>query len=80
MGCVIEERSKTEMLAAGDWRATREATLPPAEVRTYHLPSLYSPLGWASWGEARARVRRGERGRGRGRRHAAQGVHQHAPG
>lgn len=47
-GCVIEEHHKTEMLLAGEWRATA-----PGNGRTagYHLSSLYSPLGWKSWSE-----------------------------
>jgi phage terminase large subunit GpA-like protein len=51
-GCIVEERHKTEMLDAGEWRATRDVArdgAAPATVRTYHLSSLYSPLGWASW-------------------------------
>lgn len=45
----IEERHKTEMLAAGEWRATAEGTDP--RVRGYHLGGLYSPVGWLSWGQ-----------------------------
>lgn len=47
-GALIEERNKTNMLAAGEWRATCEG-----DGRTvgYHLSSLYSPLGWKSWSE-----------------------------
>lgn len=47
-GVLIEERFKTQMLAAGEWRPTaesREGTLG------YHLSGLYSPLGWLSWRE-----------------------------
>ncbi len=62
----IEERHKTEILAAGEWRPTWEDPLPltyldpvgvkPAEppspkVRGYHLSGLYSPVGWVSWGK-----------------------------
>ena len=46
---VIEERSKTQMLADGRWRATQEGNGVTAGFR---LSSLYSPLGWFSWGEA----------------------------
>lgn len=44
-GSVIEEHAKAGMLAAGEWRAED----PAAMVRSYHLSSLYSPLGWLSW-------------------------------
>jgi len=44
-GALIDESSKTDMLAAGEWRA--EA--PDARTRGYWLSSLYSPLGWLSW-------------------------------
>lgn len=44
-GALIEETSKTEMLAAGEWRAES----PAARVRGYWINSLYSPLGWLSW-------------------------------
>lgn len=44
----IDERFKTQMLVAGEWRATADG-----DGRTvgYHLSSLYSPLGWKSWSE-----------------------------
>lgn len=47
-GALIEERHKTQMLAAGEWRATA-----PGDGKTagYHLSSLYSPVGWKSWAE-----------------------------
>ena len=44
----IEERAKTPMLAAGEWRAE----LPGAQrglVAGFHLNKLYSPNGWKSW-------------------------------
>lgn len=44
-GGEIAEHHKTSMLAAGAWVAED----PAAAVRSYHLPSLYSPLGWFSW-------------------------------
>lgn len=47
-GAIIEEHQKTEMLAKGEWIAEN----PDSKVRGYHLSSLYSPLGWFSWGEA----------------------------
>jgi phage terminase large subunit GpA-like protein len=45
----IEERHKTEMLAAGEWRPMAEGKSP--NVRGYHLNALYSPVGWLSWGQ-----------------------------
>lgn len=48
-GKEIREHWKTQMLAKGEWRATAEGH--PYEVG-YHLNSLYSPLGWYSWGDA----------------------------
>lgn len=44
-GAVIDEHHKGAMLAGGEWRAEE----PEARVRSYHLSSLYSPLGWLSW-------------------------------
>lgn len=44
-GAEIGEHAKPKMLAAGEWRAEN----PGAAVRSYHLSSLYSPLGWLSW-------------------------------
>lgn len=48
-GALIEERFKTAMLAGGEWRPTAECADP--RRRSYHLSSLYSPLGWKSWTE-----------------------------
>lgn len=47
----IDERHKTTMLAAGEWRGTCPENVNPLKVG-YHLNSLYSPLGWYSWQEA----------------------------
>ncbi len=47
----IEERHKTWMMDpanGAEWRATASSKRP--EARGYHLPGLYSPLGWRSWG------------------------------
>ncbi len=49
-GCVIEEYHKTKMLAEGEWRAENPAADP--KTAGFHLNSLYSPLGWYSWGDA----------------------------
>lgn len=47
-GCLIEEHHKTDMLIKGEWRATA-----PSDGKTagFHISSLYSPLGWKSWGD-----------------------------
>lgn len=45
-GVLIEERYKTQMLAAGEWRPTAEAR---GDTVGFHLSSLYSPLGWLPW-------------------------------
>lgn len=48
-GALIDEHHKTQMLARGRWVANAET-----DGRTigYHLSSLYSPVGWFSWGDA----------------------------
>lgn len=48
---LIEERFKTQMLAAGQWRATNPDKIDPTVVG-YHINSLYSPYGWYSWANA----------------------------
>lgn len=45
-GALIEEHHKTDMLLAGEWRATAEGD---GETVGFHLNGLYSPLGWQSW-------------------------------
>jgi phage terminase large subunit GpA-like protein len=47
-GCLIDEHNKTEMLLRGEWRPTADGD---GRSAGYHLSSLYSPLGWKSWGE-----------------------------
>ena len=47
-GACIEEWHKTAMLERGEWRPTRETE---AASVGFHLPALYSPLGWKSWRE-----------------------------
>lgn len=55
-GAGIEERHKTKMLAAGEWRATNQANAERfPKKRGYHLNSLYSPYGWLSWAEIAAK-------------------------
>lgn len=46
----VPEFHKPKMLAAGRWVPSNPSA--PARVRSYHLNSLYSPLGWYSWAEA----------------------------
>ncbi|MFZ5586134.1 MAG: phage terminase large subunit family protein [Thermodesulfobacteriota bacterium] len=49
-GEVITEHHKTWMLARGEWQAHNSG----AEMVSFHLSALYSPLGWYSWGQAAA--------------------------
>jgi phage terminase large subunit GpA-like protein len=46
----IHEHHKTAMLAAGHW--VPHNSTASQHRRSYHLNSLYSPLGWYSWGQA----------------------------
>lgn len=46
-GSQIDEHHKTTMLARGRW--IPENPEAPKHRRSYHLSSLYSPLGWESW-------------------------------
>lgn len=43
----ITEDKKTWMLMNGEWIPSNPNA--PKEVRSYHINSLYSPLGWYSW-------------------------------
>lgn len=43
----ITEDKKTWMLLNGEWVASNPNA--PKEIRSYHISSLYSPLGWYSW-------------------------------
>lgn len=45
-GTLIEERHKTDMLAAGEWRAH---AVGDGETVSFNLSALYAPLGWVSW-------------------------------
>jgi phage terminase large subunit GpA-like protein len=45
----IENHHKGAMLQAGEWRATSRSHSD--QVRSYHLSSLYSPVGMLSWEE-----------------------------
>jgi phage terminase large subunit GpA-like protein len=46
----IENRHKTEMLSKGEWRATNSEKTNE-KIVGFHLSSLYSPVGWVSWGQ-----------------------------
>lgn len=46
----IHEHHKTEMLEYGQW--IPENPNAPKHRRSYHINSLYSPLGWYSWKNA----------------------------
>lgn len=48
-GRAIHDHEKTDMLAAGEWRA--ENPEAGGRVRGYHLNALYAPVGWMSWGD-----------------------------
>lgn len=47
-GAAIEERCKTALLEAGQWRADAPGAQMGA-VAGFHLNKLYSPVGWRSW-------------------------------
>lgn len=46
-GSLIEEHHKEKMLANGEW----VALFPERKVKSFHLSSLYSPLGWLKWAD-----------------------------
>lgn len=46
----IEERHKLSMLEGGRWVKTNPDAVP--HVRSFHLSSLYAPLGWYAWARA----------------------------
>ncbi len=46
----IPEYFKTKMLSKGEWRPENPCADP--KIRSYHLSSLYSPVGWYSWADA----------------------------
>lgn len=48
-GVGIEERHKPKMLSQGVWIPEN----PESKIHGYHISSLYSPLGWFSWSDAR---------------------------
>lgn len=45
----VPEEAKTEMLAAGEWRALEPG---PGRKPSFHISGLYSPYGWGSWATA----------------------------
>lgn len=48
-GVLIEEHHKEKMLANGEWIAKYPERAK--RCRSFHLNSLYSPLGWLSWAD-----------------------------
>lgn len=46
----IENWQKTTMLESGEWVAEKPGA-QKGRVAGFHLSSLYSPVGWVSWGE-----------------------------
>lgn len=46
-GVLIDEHYKEKMLASGSW----VARFPERKVKSFHLNSLYSPLGWLKWAD-----------------------------
>ena len=61
-GALIEERFKTWMMAeenGAEWRPT--ATPKDVYTAGFHLPSLYSPLGWKSWADMVKHFTQGQR-------------------
>lgn len=46
-GVLIDEKFKTKMLSGGKWVKTN----PESKTPGFHINSLYSPVGWFSWGE-----------------------------
>jgi phage terminase large subunit GpA-like protein len=47
--CLIDEHYKEQMFSAGEWIAKYPERKKRA--RSFHLSSLYSPLGWLSWAD-----------------------------
>lgn len=45
-----EEHTKTKLLRDGEWQATADAADPA--IKSFHISSLYSPVGWYSWEQA----------------------------
>lgn len=51
-GCheAIKEFEKTEMLEKGEWIPTQPERVSASRIG-FHINSLYSPVGWLSWGD-----------------------------
>jgi phage terminase large subunit GpA-like protein len=49
-GAILHNHDKTEMLARGEWRA--DVPDYRGDRVGFQLSSLYSPVGWLSWGDA----------------------------
>ena len=43
----VRNYQKTEMLARGHWKPSKPSSIPT--LRSYHISSLYSPVGMLSW-------------------------------
>lgn len=56
----IHEKHKTIMLAGGQWRPTNKDHKDET-TRSYHLSSLYSPIGFLSWSEIARGAERADR-------------------
>lgn len=54
----IPEHHKTWMLERGEWVADNPND---GKHRSFHLSSLYSPVGWFSWGDAAAMFERSQK-------------------
>ena len=48
-GQEIRNHQKQSMLARGEWRAGAKGD---GKTAGFHISSLYSPVGWFSWGDA----------------------------
>jgi phage terminase large subunit GpA-like protein len=54
----IENHQKQSMLADGEWRP---GATGDGKTRSFHLSSLYSPVGWFSWADAAKMFERGQK-------------------
>lgn len=56
---IFEAKHKTAMLEQGRWEPSAEAEDP--QIRSYHLSSLYSPVGMYSWGDIASKFLRAKK-------------------
>jgi phage terminase large subunit GpA-like protein len=61
-GRSLPNHAKNWMLPRGEWRASAVAE---GRIRGFHLSSLYSPVGWLSWGQIAAKFEEAEADRGK---------------